>query len=76
MSRLEGVTAKAFKTRQRTLRVSQGTVAIDAYATDQRRCAREFAALARCHKVKVRGPLVSARVPVKSLGQIAALRSQ
>ena len=69
-----GVTAKAFKSKYRPLRVSQGMVNIDAYATNGAALARSLRALGAT-KVKARGPLVSARVPVSRLGQIAALSS-
>jgi len=69
-----GVTAKAFKTKYRPLRVSQGMISIDAYATNGPALTRSLRALGAT-KVKARGPLVSARVPVSKLGEIAALTS-
>ena len=70
----KGVTAKAFKTKNPMLRVSNGYVGIDAYAADAGALVRSLNALGAT-KVSARGPLVSAQVPVKSLGQIAALAS-
>lgn len=70
----KGVTAKAFKTKNPLLRLSNGTVAIDAYATDAAALVKSLNALGAT-RVSARGPLVSARVPVKSLGQIAGLTS-
>ncbi len=70
----KGVKANAFKTRNPLLRVTKGTVSIDAYATDATALTASLRALGAM-QIKSRGPLVSARVPVKSLGQIAALGS-
>ena len=70
----KGVTAKAFKTKNKALRSSKGMVGIDAYANDAAALTRSLKALGAT-KVKARGPLVSAQVPVKALGQIAALTS-
>jgi hypothetical protein len=69
-----GVTAKAFKTTNPMVRVSKGSVGIDAYATDAAALTKSLRALGAT-KIKARGPLVSAQVPVKALGQIAALSS-
>ena len=68
----KGVTAKAFKSKYRAVALSQGMVNIDAYATNAAALTRSLRALGAT-KVKARGPLVSAQVPVKRLGQIAAL---
>ena len=70
----KGVTAKTFKTKNKALRSSKGMVGIDAYANDAAALTRSLKALGAT-KVKARGPLVSAQVPVKALGQIAALAS-
>jgi subtilisin family serine protease len=70
----KGVTAKTFKTKNKALRSSKGMVGIDAYANDAAALTRSLKALGAT-KVKARGPLVSAQVPVKALGQIAALTS-
>ncbi len=70
----KGVTAKAFKSKNKALRSAKGMVSIDAYANDAAQLNRSLKALGAT-KVKARGPLVSARVPVKALGQIAALTS-
>ena len=70
----KGVTAKAFKSKNKALRSSKGMVGIDAYANDAAALTRSLKALGAT-KVKARGPLVSAQVPVKALGQIAALTS-
>jgi subtilisin family serine protease len=69
-----GVGPKAFRSKNRALRVSKGMVGIDAYASNARALAaslRELGAL----QVKTRGPLVSASVPVRALGDVAALGS-
>ena len=70
----KGITAKAFKTTIPMLRVSNGTVAIDAFAVDATALVKSLKALGAT-RVSARGPLVSARVPVKSLGQVAGLVS-
>jgi hypothetical protein len=71
---VKGVTAKAFKSKNNALRSAKGLVGIDAYANDAAALTRSLRVLGAT-KVKARGPLVSARVPVKALGQIAALTS-
>jgi hypothetical protein len=70
----KGVTAKAFKSTNKAMRSAKGTVGIDAYAHDAAALTRSLKALGAT-KIKARGPLVSAQVPVKALGQIAALTS-
>ena len=70
----KGVTAKTFKSKNKALRSSKGMVGIDAYAHDAASLTRSLRALGAT-KVKARGPLVSAQVPVSALGQIAALTS-
>ena len=70
----KGVTAKTFRTKNKALRSAKGMVGIDAYANDAAALTRSLKALGAT-KVKARGPLVSAQVPVKALGQIAALTS-
>jgi hypothetical protein len=70
----KGVAAKAFKSKNKALRSAKGMVSIDAYANDAAQLTRSLKALGAA-KVKTRGPLVSAQVPVKALGQIAALTS-
>ncbi len=70
----KGGNAKNFKSSNRMLRVSNGAVGVDAYATNGRALAESLRTLGAT-RIKVRGPLVSAQVPVKSLGQIAALAS-
>ena len=70
----KGIAAKAFKTTNPMVRVSKGSVGIDAYATDAAALTKSLRALGAT-KIKARGPLVSAQVPVKALGQIAALSS-
>jgi subtilisin family serine protease len=69
-----GVTAKAFKSKNTALRSAKGMIGIDAYAHDAAALTRSLRALGAT-KVKARGPLVSAQVPVSALGQIAALTS-
>jgi subtilisin family serine protease len=70
----KGAGAKTFKSRIPALRVSNGTVGIDAYATDARALTNSLRQLGAT-KIKSRGPLVSAQVPVRALGEIAALSS-
>ena len=76
----KGVTAKAFKSKNKALRLSsKGMVGIDAYANDAAALTRSLRALGAT-KVKARGPLVSAQVPVKCArpdrrAHIAALRA-
>jgi hypothetical protein len=73
-SAARGGASRDFKTRNRTLRVHNGAVGVDAYATDARALVDSLRALGATG-IKARGPLVSAQVPVKSLGQLAALAS-
>jgi hypothetical protein len=70
----KGVGAKAFKTRNPLLRVSNGSIGIDAYAADAAAFTNSLKALGAT-KVRALGPLVSAQVPVTALGQIAELAS-
>jgi len=53
------------------LHVDNGTVGLDAMANDGAALERSLRALGATH-VRVAGPLVSARVPVSALGQLAA----
>ena len=68
----KGVSAKTLKSKNAALHVSRGMVRIDAYANNARDLVSSLRALGAL-QVKARGPLVSARVPVKALGDIAAL---
>ena len=70
----KGQGASAFKSRNPALRVANGMVAIDAHASDAAALVKALRGLGAT-QVKARGPLVSARVPVKSLDAIAGLSS-
>jgi hypothetical protein len=70
----KGTKAKAFKSSNPMLRVSNGRVGIDAYATDAAAFSESLRALGAT-KIRTIGPLVSAQVPVQALGQIAGLAS-
>jgi hypothetical protein len=69
-----GSAAKTFKTANPVLKVVNGRVAIDGVAKNPSALASALGALGAT-KVKVRGALVSAQVPVRSLGKLAALDS-
>ncbi len=71
-SAASGVNVKDFKTRNRQLRVREGTIGIDAYANDATALVSSLRSLGAT-QIKSRGPLVSARVPVNALGRIAGL---
>jgi subtilisin family serine protease len=76
-ARGKGAADKAFRSSNKTLRVADGMVAIDALALDPAALQRSLRELGATN-LRVRGPLVSARVPVSALGQlasVAALRS-
>ena len=61
----KGVTAKAFKTKNQARCASRkGLVGIDAYANDAAALTRSLKSLGAT-KIKARGPLVSAQVPVE-----------
>jgi len=68
----QGVKANSFKSADPALRVAAGTVAIDLYATNAAALTQSLKSLGAT-RVNSRGPLISARVPVGSLGAIAAL---
>jgi hypothetical protein len=68
----KGVKSNSFKSSDPMMRVSNGTVAIDLYASDAAALTRSLKSLGAT-RVNSRGPLVSARVPVASLGAIAVL---
>jgi hypothetical protein len=70
----KGVAAKAFKSTNPMLHVSKGNVGITAYANNAAALVKSLQAMGAT-KIKARGPLVSAQVPVKSLSQLAALPS-
>ncbi|HEX7373413.1 MAG TPA: S8 family serine peptidase [Steroidobacteraceae bacterium] len=70
----KGVKASSFKSSDPVMRIANGTVAIDLYAADAAALTNSLKALGAT-RVDSRGPLVSARVPVASLGAIAALPS-
>ncbi|MGH8130463.1 MAG: hypothetical protein ACRES3_06385 [Steroidobacteraceae bacterium] len=69
-----GGTAKNFKSRMPMLRVANGKVGVDAFATNRVALVDALRSLGAT-KIRARGPLVSAQVPVKSLGALAALAS-
>lgn len=69
-----GVAVRDFKSKNPALRVANGTVGIDLYATDAAALTKSLRDLGAT-KITARGPLVSARVPVRALGDIAALSS-
>jgi subtilisin family serine protease len=71
VARSKGVADAAFRTQNKALRVSRGTVAIDAVAHNGAALARSLRALG-AQRVQARGPLVSARVPVGALERLAA----
>jgi hypothetical protein len=70
-ARSKGGTDAAFRSKNKALRVSRGTVAIDAVASNGAALARTLRAVG-AQNVQVRGPLVSARVPVGALDRLAA----
>jgi hypothetical protein len=70
----KGVNAKSFKSSDPALRVANGTVAIDLYASDAAALSASLKALGATN-VAARGPLVNARVPVSALGSVASLPS-
>ncbi len=65
---------RAFRSRNPAVRVQDGMVGVDLYANDAAGLQRSLAQLG-ARNVKARGPLVSTRVPVSALGQLAALPS-
>jgi hypothetical protein len=65
---------KAFKTKNPVLRVSDGKVGVDMYATNSASLQSSLKALGAVN-IKAKGPLVSARVPVSALGSLAGLAS-
>jgi hypothetical protein len=67
----KGVADKNFRSANKALRVTRGTVGIDAVATDGATLARSLKALGATN-VRNKGPLVSARVPVSALGKLAS----
>jgi subtilisin family serine protease len=70
-ARGKGVAEDAFRTKNRALRTSRGTVAIDAVATNGPALVRALKSMGAL-SVQAKGPLVSARVPVDALGRLAA----
>ena len=69
----KGVADKDFRSTNKALRVSRGTIGIDAVAIDGAALARSLKAMGATN-VRNQGPLVSARVPVSALGKLAAIR--
>jgi len=63
---------RAFRSRNSAIRVQGGLIGVDLYANDAADLQSSLAALG-ARNVKSRGPLVSAQVPVRALGQLAAL---
>ena len=70
----QGVGQKSFRGQNKALRVSNGMIFIDAYAHDSNAFTAALRQLGATN-VLARGPLVSARVPVRALDDIAALAS-
>lgn len=69
-----GAAGKTFKTANPVLKVTNGRIAVDAVARNASALAASLGTLGAT-QVKVRGTLVSAQVPVRSLGKLAALDS-
>jgi hypothetical protein len=63
---------QAFRSRNSALRVQGGLVGVDLYANDAASLQRSLSQLG-ARNIKARGALVSAQVPVRALGQLAAL---
>ncbi len=63
---------QTFRSRNPALRVQGGLVGVDLYANDAASLQRSLGQLG-ARNIKARGPLVSAQVPVRALGQLAAL---
>jgi hypothetical protein len=63
---------QAFRSRNSALRVQGGLVGVDLYANDPTSLQRSLIQLG-ARNIKARGALVSAQVPVRALGQLAAL---
>jgi len=63
-----------FKTRNPVIRVNSGKVGVDLYATDPVSLRRSLSTLGAT-QISAQGPLISARVPVSALGNLAALAS-
>ncbi|HXW09882.1 MAG TPA: S8 family serine peptidase [Steroidobacteraceae bacterium] len=70
-ARDKGVTDTRFRTKNRALRTSRGTVAIDAVANNPAALVRSLKAMGAV-SVTAKGPLVAARVPISALGRLAA----
>src|SRR5262245_59074455 len=65
---------KAFKTKNPVLRVTDGKVSVDMYATNSASLQSSLKALGAVN-IKAKGPLVSVRVPVGALATLAGLPS-
>jgi hypothetical protein len=63
---------RTFRSRNSAIRVQGGFIGVDLYANDAAGLQRSLTALG-ARDVKSHGPMVSAKVPVRSLGQLAAL---
>jgi hypothetical protein len=63
---------RSFRSRNSAIRVRDGFIGVDLYANDAPGLQRSLAALG-ARNVKSHGPLLSAQVPVRALGQLAAL---
>jgi hypothetical protein len=70
-ARSKGVADKDFRSVNKALRVTRARVGLDAVANDGAALARSLQAMGATN-VRNRGPLVSARVPVRALGRLAA----
>jgi subtilisin family serine protease len=69
-----GATTQALTDKRKAVRVGDGMVGIDAMATDGPALVRSLQALG-AKKVRAVGPLVSARVPIGAIGQLAQDRA-
>jgi hypothetical protein len=65
---------KAFQTRNPVIKVHAGTVGVEMYANDAASLRASLVAFG-AQNINARGPLVNAQVPVKALGDLAALPS-
>ncbi|MDH5226089.1 MAG: S8 family serine peptidase [Gammaproteobacteria bacterium] len=70
-ARGKGVTDDQFRSANKKLRVADGRVFVQAMATDGAALGRSLRGMGAT-QVQARGPIVSARVPVRALGRLAA----
>jgi subtilisin family serine protease len=64
------IAGQQFRSSSKTLRVSNGMIAIDAVASDGAGLARSLRSMGATD-IRAKGPLISARVPVSALGRLA-----